>query len=324
MEFHKEYTPEFTPGFISIHRPVVLLGSCFSDNILNRMSESLWNVSNPGGALYNPLSVCDALERLLFYFRDVFADSIIKAPDGFYHSRMFDTHLYGNTRKELIEQFEARSKDTVRMLEQGADIIITFGSAYCYFLTGYKNYAVGNCHKQPQNLFELRLLSIREIVFKWKCLIQCIRNSYPLVRFIFTISPIRYASYGLENNSLSKSILRLAIDEIVREEDNVSYFPAYEIMLDDLRDYRFYADDLQHPSSQAVDYIWEKFQMKYLSVEERELLKRGNDIYKGLQHRPILPENHEQRVERMRRLWQRYELLRKDWPEAHNFFRSFG
>lgn len=323
MQFRQEYNPTKTPDVLSIHRPVLLMGSCFADNIHKRMNDALWPALNPGGVLYNPLSVAKALRLFLLFFPDgEFAESIFKASNGLYLSNLFDSSLYGRSVRELTERFSQRRRNAMDFMNKGADIIITFGSAYCYFMKKnipYLNdYPVGNCHKLPQNYFDLRLLGISRIVSVWKSLISDIKHIWPSVRIIFTISPLRYTSYGIENNSLSKSILRVAIDELVKSSEDVSYFPAYEIMNDDLRDYRFYAEDLVHPTNQAIEYIWEKFKEKYLTDNEISLLDKGLGVTKALNHRPILPETDEKRWTRMDKIRQKYEIIRRDWSIAQD------
>lgn len=321
MQFRQEYKPEKTLDILSIHRPVLLMGSCFAENIYKRMNDALWSAVNPGGVLYNPLSVAKALRLFLLLYPDgEFAESIFKAPNGLFHSMLFDSSLYGRTHRELTERFVQRRKSAHDFMNNGADIIITLGSSYCYFLNKtiplLNEYPVGNCHKLPQNNFNLRLLETPQIVSIWKTLISEIRGIWPDTRFIFTISPLRYTSYGIENNSLSKAILRVAINDIIKDLDNVSYFPAYEIVNDDLRDYRFYAEDMVHPSKQAVDYIWEKFKEKYLDSKQIELLDKGWAITKALAHRPILPETDQKRWARMEKVRQKYEVIKNDWKNS--------
>lgn len=321
MLFHKEYKPLKTPDTITIHRPVLLMGSCFADNIYHRMYEALWPSINLGGVLYNPLSVAKALKLFLLLYPDgAFSETVFKGPNGVFLSTMFDSSMYGRTRNEITERFGRRRKKALDFMNKEADIIVTFGSAYCYFMKegAYNQYPVGNCHKLPQNQFDLRLLEIDEIVDVWKSLISEIRGIWHNVRFVFTISPLRYYSYGIENNSLSKAILRVAVNEIIKDTENTSYFPAYEIMNDDLRDYRFYAEDMIHPSGQAVDYIWEKFKEQYLTPQEISLLNKGVAVTKGLGHRPILPETPEVRWLRLEKMRQKYQIIRDDWKIARD------
>lgn len=321
MLFHKEYKASKTPDVLTIHRPIMLMGSCFADNISKRMNEALWKAINPGGVLYNPLSVAKALRLLLLLYPDgEFSETIFKGPNGVFLSTMFDSSLFGRTRSEITDRFGRRRLKALDIMNKDADIIVTLGSAYCYFLkdgsSAQSQYPVGNCHKLPSNMFDLRLLEIEEIVNVWRTLIKEIRSIWPGVRFVFTISPLRYYSYGIENNSLSKGILRVAVNEIIKETENTFYFPAYEIMNDDLRDYRFYAEDMIHPSAQAVDYIWEKFREQYLTPQESALLDKGVAVTKGLGHRPILPETPECRWARLEKVRQKYQTIRDEWKNA--------
>lgn len=327
MLFHTEYHPHNIPELLSISRPSILLGSCFTDNILRKMSFSLWRAYNPAGALYNPLSIAKALQLLFFAPIEEFKSTIFKAPDGCFHSSMFDSSLYGMDEKALIDAFVKRKVNTFQLLDERCNLIVTFGSAFCYYPVdnGEPDYncPVGNCHKLPSYNFKIKLVEYGKVVEVWKSLIDLIHKVWPDMKIIFTISPIRYMKYGFVDNSLSKSVLRLCVHELQSSFPSVvSYFPAYEIMNDDLRDYRFYADDMIHPSSMAIDYIWDKFISTYLTEIEIEMLKKGASVSKALSHRPILPESMDARMLRLGKIRQRWLALKNDWNSAVNPFAS--
>lgn len=289
MKFRTEYRPLPSSLRLSPEHPVVLLGSCFSQNIARKMIECDWEAFNGVGTLYNPLSIAKVLDLLLFDddFFTTTKKSLFQAPDGLIHSWFFDTHFSRMSADECISAIENCRKNLVSTLSQAETLIVTFGTAWCYFLTEDKE-LVANCHKMPQDMFVRRRISITEIVDVWTKFCQQLKNRFPNLSIIFTVSPVRHMKDGFEGNARSKATLLLAVEEICNRYDFCHYFPAYEIISDDLRDYRFYATDLVHPSDSAVEYIWEIFRQTFLDSRGENLLKEGNRRYKALNHRPIL------------------------------------
>ena len=245
----------------------LLLGSCFSDSIGDKLMNAGFDcVANPFGALYNPLSIMNALS-------------------------MRDDEFYRWTQKSCDDLNFDQVIHTTNVF------ILTFGTAWVYELkeTGH---VVANCKKQPDTLFLRRRITIEEIVEKYA---QFIENAVvPNHKTIlFTVSPIRHKKDGLHENQLSKSILLLAIDSLCKAyPNNCYYFPSYEIMLDELRDYRFYADDMLHPSQVAVQYIWECFQQTYFSPKTIEFIEQFEHLNRILHHQPLDASNtaHQQLV----------------------------
>ncbi len=292
MKFRTEYRPLPSSLRLSPEHPVVLLGSCFSQNIARKMIECDWEAFNGVGTLYNPLSIAKVLDLLLFDddFFTTTKKSLFQAPDGLIHSWFFDTHFSRMSADECISAIENCRKNLVSTLSQAETLIVTFGTAWCYFLTEDKE-LVANCHKMPQDMFVRRRISITEIVDVWTQFCQQLKNRFPNLSIIFTVSPVRHMKDGFEGNARSKATLLLAVEEICNRYDFCHYFPAYEIISDDLRDYRFYATDLVHPSDSAVEYIWEIFRQTFLDSRGENLLKEGNRRYKALNHRPILTQS---------------------------------
>lgn len=319
IKFRTEIKTEPCCWQLSIDTPVVLLGSCFADNIGARMRRALWNARNPLGVLFNPLSIASALKLLLFD-----PDSSTKFKENSFeantlrHSWYFDSsvsdsgpnfpaHL-GNMKREL--------SDT---LDRGRTLFVTFGTAFCYFLTDHPDFVVANCHKQRESMFARRRVSIDEICAEWEPLIEKLTDRFPGLRIIFTVSPVRHLRDGLHENNISKSTLQLAIDRLCDRFGCCAYFPAYEMLIDDLRDYRFYASDLAHPSDQAVEYIWEKFLDTFVTTPAaRADLKRGESIVKRYSHRPICLTNIQEYEQSQFRLEtdQLYNSFVKDHPES--------
>ena len=301
MRFRTEYKIEERKRFVlDPRRPVVLLGSCFADNISAKMKSCLWEAENPLGTLYNPLSIANSLYACLGMAGGEdgmgFEESLFKA-GGMWRSWLFDSKMSAESREDVVYAFGERCRRLDALLSRAEVLFVTFGTAWCYYI-GRK--LVANCHKQPAAMFERRRLSVREIVDTWRDLRDRLRERYPRLQVVFTVSPVRHLKDGFEGNARSKAILQLAVEELCggvssggrggevsQGVEGCYYFPAYEIVNDDLRDYRFYASDLVHPSEEAVEYIWEKFKEMYMDEKGVQRLKEGESISRGLGHRPL-------------------------------------
>lgn len=288
MKFRTEFKESCSPLTLSPNCPTILIGSCFANNIAKKMRECDWNVFNDAGTLYNPLSISKVLDTLVFNdnYKEVLNDSLFES-ENLIHSWLFDTHFSKPSVTEVINSIELSRNELMNCLNKSQALIVTFGTAWCYFLAQDMDYVVANCHKQPQSLFVRRRITISEIVDSWTAICKKIKQRFPNISFIFTVSPVRHLKDGFEGNTRSKAILQLAVEELCNNIDDCYYFPAYEIVCDDLRDYRFYASDLVHPSEMAIDYIWETFRRTYIDDDGEKLLKEGNKRYKAANHRPI-------------------------------------
>ncbi|MCM1369207.1 MAG: GSCFA domain-containing protein [Candidatus Amulumruptor caecigallinarius] len=297
MKFRTEYIPERFPFTLSIDRPVLAVGSCFSNNITQRMRQAAWNAQTPLGVLFNPLSIERALRMALFDSNAAadFTNSMFRIEDV-YHSFLFDSSFSSVSKQKCIEHFGNSITTARELLERGNTLIVTFGTAWCYFLTGSEDEVVANCHKLPAANFVRRRVSPQEITALWKNMICDLKSRYPNIRIIFTVSPVRHVRDGLPENALSKAVLRLAVNELCSEFECCSYFPAYEILCDDLRDYRFYSSDLVHPSDTAVNYIWEIFKSCLPDDVARREIERGEKIVAKLSHRPIVSGTEAERI----------------------------
>lgn len=283
------------------------------------MRRCLWRAENPLGVLYNPLSIAEALTLLLadIGVRERCEPTVFQSY-GLYHSWLFDSSASATDRRITLDVLAAMSGRLHNLLEEAGALFVTFGTATAWFLSEAPGYMVGNCHKQPASMFTSRRLGIEEIVSRWKELISRLREDYPSLPIIFTVSPVRYIKEGFTENSRSKATLILAIERICREMDGCHYFPAYEIFMDDLRDYRFYASDLVHPSDEGVDYVWELFQETYLDEEGRGLLKTGRDIVNRYFHKPNIPIRTQAQEENLKK-WKEdtLEMLYYPFHEAY-------
>lgn len=293
MTFRTEYSAKPAGFTLNPTRPVMLLGSCFADNITQRMQLCRWDAHNPFGVLFNPLSIAKVLNLAMSCDIDagssdnLVPDSIFEN-EGIYHSWLFDSKKSSKSHDETRERIFGSLRVFRETLPQCEALFITFGTAWCYFLNNKKDYVVANCHKQPQTMFTRRRICIEEITAEWKSLIVRIHERYPELRIIFTVSPVRHLKDGFIDNTRSKATLILAVEQLCSAFDCCSYFPAYEIVNDDLRDYRFYASDLAHPSDMAIEYIWEKFLSTYISAEGNRQLRQGEKQTRRERHRDII------------------------------------
>ena len=251
---------------------------------------------NPLGTLYNPASIAQAITDT----RYPISDTRFLHHNGLWHSMMHHGSFSCADQQELVRRCEESRLALQSAVAEATTVIITFGTAWVYQMDGE---VVANCHKLPANRFVRRRLTVDEIVDMW----QPIVASMPGKHWIFTVSPIRHAKDGLHENQISKAILLQAVDILTAQRSNsptggltsdsaqrgLSYFPSYEIMMDELRDYRFYAEDMVHPSAQAVEYIWQRFIESALADSAVELLPKVEKIVAAATHKPFNPNSEE-------------------------------
>lgn len=289
MKFRTEINLTDAPKILSPERSLLLIGSCFSDNIGRKLRESLWPATvNPCGVIYSPFSIATLLELALKapQEREGIIEHSITTREGKYVSWLMGSRSMGQTPQECFREVKAAIATLHAGLLAADALIVTFGTSDVWMLDG-TDLVVGNCHKHPASEFSRRRLSIDEIVERWRNLIDELRRLRSDLKVIFTVSPRRYLSEGFADNSRLKAILLLACEELCSLH-NVFYFPAFEILNDDLRDYRFYAPDLLHPSEQAVDYVWERFCEAYLDSRSMEKLRENIRAARRSSHRNIM------------------------------------
>lgn len=266
---------------------VLLMGSCFAENVGGLLLENKFSCDvNPFGILYNPLSIAKALRQMLdgkVYTMDDLFDS-----GGQWHSWMHHSSFSSTDADECLNRINSRLEKAASALPRTSWLIMTWGTAFVY---EKDSEVVGNCHKQPDRLFTRRLLDVDTICGEWNDTLREAKQRFPGLKVMLSVSPIRHLKDGLHGNQISKSVLLLAIDRLCRELDFCHYFPSYEIVMDELRDYRFYAEDMLHPSPLAVKYIWECFCSTYMSKDTQRVMKEWADIQKGLAHRPFNPDS---------------------------------
>lgn len=295
MKFRIEYTPKRSSLTLDPSRPIALVGSCFSANIAAKMNECMWKAYNGVGTLYNPISIAKVLELMILDENSSceLEKSLFEA-NGKFHSWLFDSHFSASSREECIKNIKDTQNELLKILGEAQALIVTFGTSWCYAIDDIygvqheKNYIVANCHKMPAAMFRRHRVSIEEISSLWIDLCYRLKKKFPDMTVIFTVSPVRHLKDGFEGNTLSKATLHLAVENICKNVAHSIYYPAFEILNDDLRDYRFYASDLVHPSDSAIEYIWESFCKTFLDDEGTLKIKVGNKIFKRLNHRQII------------------------------------
>lgn len=292
MNFRTEYQVGSSLLRLDPEKGVCLLGSCFSDNIGGRMRRSLWNADvNPCGVLFNPMSISDVLNMAL---NDISpANFAVEEYKGRWISTAF-SYLNCATAEEARREGGERLKQLREDIRMCDAMLITWGTAYV-FEDVRTEMIVANCHKLPAKRFRRFRVEVGDIVACWKETIAKVRKINPGMKFVFTVSPVRHLADGLAGNSLSKATLRLAAEQLVAQTENTDYFPSFEILIDDLRDYRFYAEDMVHPSAVAEEYIYEKLLDTYVDALGRAMLAEGAKLYARLQHRPLNPDTDEHR-----------------------------
>lgn len=309
MKFRTEISPSVFPYRIEISDRIFSIGSCFAENIAAKLNRYKFRIlSNPFGTLYNPASIKNALELAI--------NGDQPASWSFLVNQEVHRNYYFHSTISSLDETDLRSTVTFRLqqtreaIEQTNWIIMTWGSAWVYRLKE-NGKIVGNCHKVPQHAFTKELLTTSEVIESFKGLYHSIKSVNSNCKFILTVSPVRHLNDSLELNAVSKSTLRLASHEITYAFNDVFYFPSYEIQLDDLRDYRFYAEDLTHPSQQAIDYIWEKFCQSQMSEDTLEFIDSWEKIRKSMDHRPFNKTNPQylQHLEKTLQKVNRYKSL---------------
>ena len=280
--------PDFS---IDYNSRLMMLGSCFAENMGSKFSYYKFDVDvNPCGIIYNPLSVANVLRLLVEGKR--FEKNDLREVGGKWVSLFHHGAFSSADPDECLHRINDRLTKATGELRTLDLLVITWGTAWVYKYIP-ENIIVSNCHKIPSREFERSRLSVEDIVREYLVLIERLREINPGLRILFTVSPIRHWKDGAHGNQLSKATLLLAIDRLREEIQHVYYFPAYEIVLDELRDYRFYAEDMLHVSGFTVDYIWERFLYSFISPEVFGLMNQIGRINKGVAHRPFEPQSEE-------------------------------
>ncbi len=290
MKFRTEVDITDSPLKIGMEDKIFTMGSCFATEMAQLFSDGqLQTLNNPFGTIFNPFSIRVALQRLhdAYVYRE---EDLISYNDEFisleHHSSFNSNYLH-----KSLEKINLSTQEGNQFLQESNWIIITYGTAFVYeFLP--KNVGVANCHKIPQKFFNKRLLTHNELVENIEETILSLKDICPdEVQILFSVSPVRHTKDGMVENTRSKALLISALHDAIADLDYCHYLPIYEILMDDLRDYRFYKDDMIHPNSQAVNYVFEKFSKSYFAEETKAFVSENFKINQGLNHRTQDPSN---------------------------------
>jgi len=283
MELRTTFNIEPSPIKITYNDPVLFIGSCFATSIGRKFEAGHLPVMiNPSGTVYNPVSVCNTLDtinrRTLYNKRDLFNY------EGTWLSFNHYTDFSSVHPVKLLEKINNRTREAHAFLKTAKFLFITFGTSRV-FRWKQTGQIVSNCHKIPAAYFTHELLTVNDIITLWNDQLDKLQVLYPHLKIVFTISPVRHWKDGAHGNQVSKAILFLATEELLKHSIRPMYFPAYELVIDDLRDYRFYDDDMLHPSGSAIDYIWDAFSDCYFDKSTTGLWKEIVRITRAVSHR---------------------------------------
>ena len=287
MEFRTTIRMGDNQGWLHHSDALVMMGSCFSDNIGAKLRNAMMLVDiNPFGTIYNPLSIAASVDRLIDNQPVAGIDLFMQ--NGVWNHYAFHSRYSMADKESAMQRMNQRIARGHDHLKTSQVLVVTLGTAMVYRLRS-TGQAVNNCHKVPPTQFERELVGVADITRALTDMCRRLRQFNPALRIIFTVSPIRHIADGLEMNSLSKATLRVAIEQAMAtlHDPLVCYFPAYEIVMDDLRDYRFYATDMVHPSEVAIEYIWQMFQATYFDDRSAQAIARCERVSKRLAHRPM-------------------------------------
>ncbi len=288
MNFHLQFQISPFKEKINYRQSLLFMGSCFAQNIGEEMECQNFNaLINPNGIVYNPASIAIALRKYISDYR-------IKEDDLFYANEVWNSWEHHSdfsrvSKMQTEEMINESYEDAHELLKQAEWLFITFGSAW-YYTLNETGQTVSNCHKVPQKDFTKHLLTTTEIVKDYTTLFKQLAKFNYNLKIVFTVSPVRYIRDGVVENNRSKAILLEAVHQLKELYKHVFYFPAYELVIDDLRDYRFYEDDLVHPNYMAMEYVFEKFMETIFDEETKIIYKQINQLNTDLAHEPI----HEQ------------------------------
>jgi hypothetical protein len=311
MEFRTKIPIKQAEPRIDYESKLFLIGSCFVENIGKKLDfYKLQHIQNPFGILFHPLAIAK-------FFQKIAESSPYTEQDIFQHHERwhcFDAHssLSNPNAEGLLENLNSTLQNAREFLQESSHVVITLGTAWSYVHLETEK-TVANCHKIPQKLFRKELQYSEEIQRALQGVLKDLRQLNSKVEVIFTVSPVRHIKDGFVENKRSKAHLISAVHQICEENDKTQYFPSYELMMDELRDYRFYAEDMLHPSQTAIDYIWERFTETWFLEASFSILKEVENIQKGLAHRPF-NANSEAHSRFLENLKSQILALQKQYP----------
>ncbi|MCH2043891.1 MAG: GSCFA domain-containing protein [Saprospiraceae bacterium] len=299
------------PFSIQYQEKILTLGSCFAQNIGNKLDQLNYQIiNNPFGVVYNPLSLAKGLDYIV-NTAATFENNDLQQQNGLWHSWYHHSIFSGEDPQEVLARMNKTLEIAQNHFRESQYLLLTLGTAWVYELLDTGE-VVSNCHKYPKSYFRRRRLTVEEIVKRLAALFESFVQQQNC-QVVLTVSPIRHLKDGAVENQISKATLLLAVHQLVERFEQVHYFPAYELMMDELRDYRFYADDMLHPSSVAVDYIWSKFEQYYLDPKQATWRKRLAKLHKATLHKPFNPNSTQHQLFIKKQLEQ-INYLQKEMP----------
>ncbi|WP_241738974.1 GSCFA domain-containing protein [Pontibacter beigongshangensis] len=297
---------------LALQAEVLTIGSCFAEVIGSKLQENkVATLVNPFGTIFNPLSACLLVEIVSGKAYD-FEKHLVQH-NGIWYAYDLHSALSSPSKEELLHTIRQQVQQTQEQLQKASLLIMTWGTAVSYRLASTGT-VVANCHKLPARQFTRLLLTTEEITAAFTQMHQRLLQLNPNIKLLLTVSPVRHLKETLEINSVSKAVLRVATHQLTEAYENVNYFPAYEIMMDDLRDYRFYKADMLHPTELAEDYIWQKFVGAYFDQEYQAFLPEWEKVRRAMAHKPFHPASaaHQQflkaTLQQLRELEQKHNI----------------
>ena len=289
MNFFLPFRIQPFPFTISYHDKILLTGSCFSEEMGNKMSELKFDVlQNPNGILYDPVSIADSI--FSYIENKTVTEKSLFELNGLWHSWKHHSAFSGVNRTGVLNKINLSQSKAHRFLKEATIVIITLGTAFNYQLKNNHD-NVANCHKAPADLFTKNLIPADKIISDLSAAITALESFNPAVKIIFTISPVKHVKDGIIENNRSKSRLIETVHAVVGEKENVFYFPSYELVTDVLRDYRFYKRDLVHPDETAVSFVFEKFCESFLDDASQKKIEKIKKVVAAVNHKPFLKES---------------------------------
>ncbi len=324
MNFKTEFSIDKSDFSVNHDQKIVSFGSCFAEEMANRLSNLKFNVlANSFGILFHPLAIENALQRI--QSKTFYQEEEIFNLDEIFFSWDHHSCFNSTSKEETLKNINESMLFACDFIEDADVVLITLGTSWIYKIKELE-LVVANCHKVPQKHFEKALLTEEQIIKSLHNSFSMIHQLAPNAEIVLTVSPVRHIKDGIIENNVSKARLLSAIYEISQHTENVNYFPSYELLMDDLRDYRFYADDLLHPSKQAVDYIWEKFSNTYFENETIQLNKQIDKMLIAYHHRPFNEESVAHQKFISNTIEQMHEIMRKnpsiDFKQEIQHFKS--
>lgn len=323
MNFHLEFTPKPFEQKISHGHKLFLAGSCFTEQIGSKLSwHKFRTIDNPHGILFNPVSIAKAIHSYII-------NKEYTAEDLFFHHELWGswdhhTRFSSPDQHKSLELINASQQKAHHFLKEADWLLLTLGSAFVYELDDQR--VVANCHKVPADKFNKQLLKDAEVISAMQNMIGELQQFNPSLHIIFTISPVRHLRDGFVENNRSKATLISAVHQLTENNSSVFYFPAYELVIDDLRDYRFYAEDMVHPNYAATQYVWEKFIHACIDEDSRKLMKEIAQVNAARSHKPFHPASLQHRqfllnnLEKVRQLQQEHPYI--DFSDEISYFNT--